>query len=358
MPGPTSPFEELAQSCSDDISQIVGELKKQRDHFETLARQYESGYKTLKAHFQELHDRYLASQAKLANEQTVTRRLRDKLRSIQEHGAELDRSIEALLNSSTDRCANETEIVGFDVDGPTFPPSCVNFRRVEQSANRKDFVAATTELDRLLKGPLSADARIEGLLLRSIIVRASMTDPEYEALVACIEALEICKNRPDVKHLIPKVQYYAGICHYRLRRWLLAQDAFNAAVKPGEPFSASALYFLNSSIEKELDEANGEPVVQARSAFEEHRAIAALVDIQLPQSKRQKSLLSSHRLSTQKFPKVYFKVKWKRKPLPSSWLDTVQRKNQRDGDNHPKQTSPTSEGLDTSSESREAALDI
>jgi hypothetical protein len=268
MPGvAASHFDLIAQRCSDEIEQVVQDIKQDRDNWKATAEQYKQGFETMKAHFNELRDICFAAQADLTNERTETRRLRDKIELGLETTLQLEKHEDDLQTGSRRGLSVVLDPAPIDVDGPSIPLTCANFRRVEQFASYKDFDQAIAELERLLRGPLSADARVEGLLLKSTILRAADSDLLLDALAACSEALEMCdRQSSNVKHFLSKIHYHRGLCYYRLNMILHAQDAFGV-VSPNDPFYDKAMEY-RKSCDEELDAIDD---TRARTGFEEAR---------------------------------------------------------------------------------------
>lgn len=290
MPGVTSsPFNLVAQTCSDDIEGTVQGLKQDRDNCKAIAGQYKRALLELADRFKELEDICVATQAELAHEQTINRRLQDKIELSQKDGPRPENGTDDLQNEPKCGLALGMEFTQLDVDGLFIPLACANFRRVEQFASQGDFNPAIIELNRLLRGPLSSDARVEGLLLKSIILRASDPDSLSDALAACNEAMELCDRHPNVKCFMSKIQYYRGICLYRLNMVSHALGAF-AAVGQGEIFYDSAMEYHKSGEEEQVV-TDG---TMGRYGFEKQRTMAEMQPSQSREIHRDVS--SSHRI--------------------------------------------------------------
>jgi hypothetical protein len=271
MPGvASSPFHLIAQRCSDEIERIVQDIKQDRDNWQATAAQYKKGFENMKIHFNELQGICFAAQADLADERTENRRLRDKLELSQRTSLQLDKSSDGHPTGSRRGLSVALDSAPIDVDGPSIPLTCANFRRVEQFASSKDFTQALAELERLLRGPLSPDARVEGLLFKSTIFRAADSDLILDALAACSEALEMCNRQSSsVKHFLSKIQYHRGLCYYRLKMIPHAQVAFGC-VTTSDVFYDKAMEYRKSCEEVlgAIDDA------RARTGFEEARPCA------------------------------------------------------------------------------------
>ncbi|KAF2799882.1 hypothetical protein K505DRAFT_44413 [Melanomma pulvis-pyrius CBS 109.77] len=324
MPGVTfSPFNLVAQTCSDGIEEAVQGLKQDRDNFKAIAGQYKRALLELVDRFKELEDICVATQAELANEQTVNRRLRDQIELGHNDGPRPENDTDGLHGEPKHGLALVMEYAQLDIDGLFIPLACANFRRVEQFAVQGDFNPAIIELNRLLRGPLSADARVEGLLLKSIILRAFDPDSLSDALAACNEAMELCDRHPTVKCFLSKIQYYRGICLYRLKMVSHALGAF-AAVGRGEIFYDSAMEY-RKSCEEEQVLTDG---TMGRYGFEEQRTMAEMQPSQPREIQRDRSRA------------LFSSSKPKRLSLPSRWLATYQRASEQDGNSNSIRAAP------------------
>ena len=140
MPGvASSSFELIAQRYSDEIQQVVQDIKQDRDTWKATAEQYRQGFEIMKAHFNELRDICFAAQANLANERTKNQRLQDKFDQSLETSLQLEKHADDLHTRPRPRLPIVLDPALVDIDDPSVPLTCANFRRVEQFASRKDF---------------------------------------------------------------------------------------------------------------------------------------------------------------------------------------------------------------------------
>jgi putative pyruvate formate lyase activating enzyme len=259
-----------------EIANIVQDLKRDRDTWEAVARQYKEAFEAQTKRFQELRDVCFATQAELENERARRRRLR-ALSSQNEHdrrntldGA-ADSQADLGFGTATIFTPPKTKVnrqrhlyalsdqneyahpVSFDgandsqadrgfgtatifttpkakTDRQRQPPHPYTnplFSRVQECAAQRNYGTAMVELECLLRGPLSSKARTEGLLLKSNILRTS-PDDLLDALAACSEALQLCGRVSELQSFLPKIQYQRGLLFYDLRMLDQAREAFNA----------------------------------------------------------------------------------------------------------------------------------
>jgi hypothetical protein len=249
----------------------VHQLKVDRDNWRTIATQYKTAFEAQKARFLELQDICFAAQAELENEKFQQSR----------HSA----------TSNENPCKHtppSKDTATFPDEGPfgtaiILPSSridltwrertatnCSNpiFSRAQQFAQQQDHGTALVEVERLLRGPLSAKGRIEGLLLKSSILQVTGPEHLYDALAACSEALEICTRTRGLDHLLPRIQYQRGICFYQLRMLHQARDAFSAV--NGDDLLLGKAHTYRKSCEDELDLLH---CIGRRSGFDEDRTM-------------------------------------------------------------------------------------
>ena len=262
MPPATSDF-------SAAILDEIHRLKVDRDNWHAIAIQYKDAFEAQEVRFRELQDICFATQAELENEQSQRRR-------------QIVPSAEAQCQY-TPPPKDSTDLAGEEIFGTAIilPSSrndltwrertannCSNpiFSRAQQFAQRRDHGTALIEVERLLRGPLSAKARIEGLLLKSSILQATGPEHLYDALAACSEALEICTRTKGLDDLSSRIQYQRGICFYQLRMLHQARDAFRAIDDDDLLLEKADTY--RKSCEDELDLLH---CIGRRSGFDEDR---------------------------------------------------------------------------------------
>ncbi|XPS76645.1 [Formate-C-acetyltransferase]-activating enzyme [Ascochyta lentis] len=255
-----------------DLVEAVHRLKVDRDTWQAVASQYKAAFEVQTAHLQELQDICFAAQAELENEHAQNRRLhlsldgvphdcRPTLDVTEDHQGDPSFGTAVVLSPSR-----------IDMSWRFRPSeSCGNpiFKRVQQFSSQQNYGTALVEVERLLRGPLSAKARAEGLLLKSSILQATGPDALYDALAACSEALEICDRVSELETLLPKIQYQRGVFYYQLRMLNQARDAFRAVSEDNLLFERANEYRQSCDDELELLH-----FPNSRSAFDEKRSIS------------------------------------------------------------------------------------
>ncbi|KAF2180010.1 hypothetical protein K469DRAFT_715615 [Zopfia rhizophila CBS 207.26] len=99
---------------------------------------------------------------------------------------------------------------------------------VERLFSKHEYRTALAEVDSLLRCSLTREARFEGTLLKSTILRAIGSNFMYDALAQCSEALGLCDRYQVLDNFRPKANFYKGICLYRLKVFTQAQLAFGS----------------------------------------------------------------------------------------------------------------------------------
>ncbi|KNG51026.1 pyruvate formate lyase activating enzyme [Stemphylium lycopersici] len=246
-----------------------------RDTWQAVALQYKSAFEAQTTRLQELQDVCFATQAKLENERAEQRRLH-RLRGHGENhhpnpfdGIE-DPQSELLFGTATvflpSKIGSErARPLSDDYTDPLF-------RRVHKCADQRNYGTALVEVERLLRGPLSAKSRAKGLLLKSNVLRASGPDELFDALAACSEAVELCDRLSELENFLPRVQYQRGLLYYELGMLRQAHDAFSA-VSDDDLLSAHASEFRKSYD----DELNLLRCAKRRSGFDENRTMEGLL---------------------------------------------------------------------------------
>jgi hypothetical protein len=262
-----SAISHLSAAILDEVHR----LKVDRDNWHAIAIQYKAAFETQEARFRELKDICFATQAELENEQFQRRR-------------QIATSTETLCKYTSSPKDN-TDLPNDEFFGTTIilPSSrndltwrertandCTNpvFNRAQQFAQQRDHGSALVEVERLLRGPLLAKGRIEGLLLKSSILQVTGPEHLYDALAACSEALEICSRTKGLDNLLPIIQYQRGICFYQLCMLHQARDAFNAVNDGGIFLEKADTYRKSCEDELELLHCIGR-----RSGFDEDRTM-------------------------------------------------------------------------------------
>lgn len=200
----------------------------------------------------ELLDICIATQAELENERTVNRRW------LARSDSTLPGDVCTLNNigSHENQPFGTATILGNDFARPR---TC--FSRVEILREQCDYGSALREVDHLLRGPLVSESRVEGLLVKSDLLRKS--DLLYDALAACGEALELCDNLQELQANLPRIHYQRAVCYHQLRMVKQTREALSEIVPTNNSLSAKARALLDSCD----DQIN----VCRRSGFETHR---------------------------------------------------------------------------------------
>jgi hypothetical protein len=264
------------QDLTAEICETVHRLKIERDTWEAVALKYKAACETQTTRLKELQNLCFATQAELENDPTQHRRSRTMSDSTQCHRSSTMDGAEDPKDFGT------ATIFTRESTAPSLRPralyECINplFSQVQQYMDQNNHGAATDEIERLLRGPLSPKARVEGLLLKSSILKAAGPDELYDALAACSEASELCDRISDLEAFLPRIQYQRGLLYYQLRMVHQAQDAF-AAVNPGHALFDSASEYCTSCIE----EIRMQRAANRRSGFDEHRMFDEGMVVQL-----------------------------------------------------------------------------
>jgi len=252
------PSTDLATDIAKEIEAAVRSLREERDTWQRVAKSYQAAFKAQTARLLELHNICVATQAELENERS--------LRGHRREGSQL--SLRSGGRHSVDGTREENDDASFGTatipDSSQVDPSLQQskcFHQVEQFTQQRDYGTALKEVDSLLRGPLPARARVEGLLLKSNIMRKS--DWLYDALASCSEALELCDHLGELHSYLPRIQYQRGLCYYQLHMIRQARDAFG---KVGQDDS-----ILHSKATELHDACAGLLQEGRRSAFESHR---------------------------------------------------------------------------------------
>ncbi|KAF1993660.1 hypothetical protein P154DRAFT_62415 [Amniculicola lignicola CBS 123094] len=277
-------FEMIAQECMAEIEQSVRKLKVERDSWMAIASQYKGAFEIQTKQLQEFQNICFATQAELENERTINQSRGSKgLRRSNDYGTGTSQKDKSDCGSNNP-CA--------DLEWLSSPITCANFKSIEQLLNERDLPTALKEVDSLLRGHLSSEVRVEGLLLKGTLLRALGTDWLYEALAQCSEALELCHRVSEVRSLVPRAQFYRGLCLYQLNMLSQAHEAFTAAKDDGFFYDRATQY--QRSCEEELEVNTN---AKRRSGFDEHRTVSEgfLALLKEPDCNR----MRRHRSSTQ-----------------------------------------------------------
>jgi hypothetical protein len=274
------PIDAVADTA-DDLAAAVLALKHERDTWRAVAESYQKAFEDQTARLQELQNICVATQMELENERTAIR-----------HGKKSSEVSQASLRGGAHRTI---DVINDKFDGASFgtaviyESSCaevtwrpnVCFQRVECFAAQRDYGTALKEVDCLLRGPLTPQARVDGLLLKSTIMRKS--EWLFDALAACSEALELCNHLEELHAHLPRVQYQRGICYYQLQMLKQAREAFNDVCAKDDLLYAEAF---------EMRECCDDQLHGRRPGFEAHRTVTEGLLYQLYDSRTEVRLLS------------------------------------------------------------------
>ncbi|KAJ4990921.1 hypothetical protein SVAN01_03492 [Stagonosporopsis vannaccii] len=293
--------------AANEIENAVHQLKMDRDTWQAIALRYKTAFNSQTARLRELQDICVATQAELENERAQYRRLRTSAEIVPH-----DRSL--TLDSDGQSTVDQVVPSDIRVDMSWKSKSSndgINplFRHVEQLASHLRYGAALSELDKLLRGPLSPKARAEGLLLKSRILHAIGPDSILDALAACSEALELCNRISELQMLLPKIQYQRGQYYYKIGMLQQAREAFEAVSDDNLLFDRAKEY------RQSCDDGNEMLHFDRRSAFDESRSVTGGLFAELEDGS---SLSKLRRTSAQFKHRATQKVK--RMSLPHRWM--------------------------------------
>jgi hypothetical protein len=244
-----------------EIEASVRHLKQERDTWRALAQHYKTAFEEQTARFFKLQEICVATQAELENERL----------SRQRRGASSDSSLRG--GSDNRGSASDHEQYGTaDIIMSGHIESCCtptrkgpdpSFSLVDRLANQRNYGTALDELDRLLRGYLTPEMRIQGLILQSDLLRKS--DWLYDALAACSEAIDLVDRDDELRLHLPVIHYQRGVCYHQLGELEQALDALNHVCAGDDALYAKAAA-LRASFENQV-------LGGRRSAFEAHRSV-------------------------------------------------------------------------------------
>ncbi|KAL5115100.1 hypothetical protein ACEQ8H_007015 [Pleosporales sp. CAS-2024a] len=270
----------IASDFGAQIQQAVRSLKVERDTWKAVAAKYKAAFDAQTRRFEDLQDICFATQAELQNERIHHRQLQEMMGQRPCKSPAEERHVFGTAAMLSHNDVERGRRIPNDLNNPLFD-------RVQQDVGRRNYGTALAELERLLRGPLSAKARAEGLLLKSSILKAAGPDELYDALAACSEALELCDRISDLESFLPKIQYQRGVLYYQLHMLQQARDAFSA-VADDDWLSATAKEYRTS-----CDEAlRLQRAPNRRSGFDEDRTFDEGFVVQLDEkldNKRQRT---------------------------------------------------------------------
>lgn len=283
-----------------DIERAVYDLKVERDTWQALALQYKAAFEAQTCRLWELKDICFAAQAELENERVQQRRLNAMASEGRDHslgtvdGAE-DAHSEQLFGTALILSPRENDLdrVRRSSEDCTKPL----FTRVQYSIAQRNYGTALLQIERLLRGPLSSEARAEGLLLKSEILRASGPDELYDALAACSEALDLCDRLSELEAFLPRLQYQRNILYYELRTLHQAQEVFRMASY--ESLHPAKVDGRRTPCDGDNDQLQ---ITKRRSGFDEKRTVAEGLLAQLEEKEYDVSALPNNSLTISRDP--------------------------------------------------------
>ncbi|KAF2741696.1 hypothetical protein M011DRAFT_482333 [Sporormia fimetaria CBS 119925] len=252
----------------DDIARQLQPLREERDLWRTRAEAYKAAFEEQTHRLREAIEIVIAAKIELEHLRSLRHSQRPFLHSSSPRPVHIRNVSECSRSSNTLVSDASFDHCKAPIEWQSNALTQSHFGRVEQLVACDDLAKARDEIDRILPARLPNDARVEGLLLKSVICRASGPDWSLEALAQCSEALSLCQKLSELHRLLPKVQYHRGLCLLRLRELEQARDAF-AAVGPCDPLHAQATKH-RTSCDDELEFAR---LPKSRYAFDEHRTV-------------------------------------------------------------------------------------
>jgi hypothetical protein len=250
---------------TDNILAMVCQLKQERETWRAVAQQYKAAFEEQTVRLRELQDICVATQAELENERTSHRRPLPQSGPSLRAGTES--SVAVAKGKSEELSCGPMIVTLYDHVEPSWhsapKPSSLYFQRVEQFADQRDYGTALKEVDHLLRGPLTPETRIEGLILKSNLMRKS--EWLFDALAACSEAIELCDQLEELRCYLPQIKYQRGLCYYQLNMLQQARDAVSDISTVDDSLYSNAAV-LRSSCEERL-------LPGRRPAFEAHRTV-------------------------------------------------------------------------------------
>ncbi|PVH96943.1 hypothetical protein DM02DRAFT_534236 [Periconia macrospinosa] len=238
-----------------EIESAIRGLKQERDTWRNTAEQYRAAFEEQTARLHALMDICIATQAELENERTAHRRRQARSDST------IPENEYPQSNSRNPENPFGTATILRNTYSRLNKRPITSFSQVERMCEQFDYGSALREVDHLLRGPLTSEARLDGLLIKSRILCQS--DLFHEALAACSEALELCNHIQELHGRFPKIHYQRALCFYLLRMTKQARDALRNISFDRGSLSAEARELLDAC----EDQINS----SRRSGFESHR---------------------------------------------------------------------------------------
>ncbi|KAF2467727.1 uncharacterized protein BDR25DRAFT_61962 [Lindgomyces ingoldianus] len=259
---------EWMEALIESIGQPILELKQERDMWKTAAHEYKRAFEILSDQLREFQDICFATQAELENERMLN------IRRLAEASLHCDRKSEefhgygiADIQVRPQRDSTSTLDTNW-IHNDWLPTSLVRTpsHHVNQLLIQGDIPTALAEVDVLLRGTLTFEARAETLLLKSAILLSSGSDWLCDALAQCSEALELCDRHSALESFLPKIRFHQGVCYFRLKMFQQALNAFEA-VGPTDISQGRVATYMSLC----RDELDAFSIIKRRSAFDEQR---------------------------------------------------------------------------------------
>ncbi|KAF2119103.1 hypothetical protein BDV96DRAFT_370897 [Lophiotrema nucula] len=300
LPEPPSQMP-LSDLAATEVLAMVTQLKQERDDWQQMALRYKEDFDIQTRQLREFQDICFATQAELENERLLRRSQSTKPDGSQECDSSYATSCRSVHPSVS--TIKDSEVSVFPA-----PTISSDLKIIEHLFGKQQHSIVLNELDHLLRGSLSAEARVEGLLLKSALLRLAGSEWLYDALAQCSEALELCDRLSDLEAYLPKIQYQRGLCYHRLSMVSQAKAAFKAA-KDSDLYSDTAFEYVQACEEVDHD-------TKRRSAFDERRNYSQdyllhWKDMEAKRTKRRPTTQIIKLLPTSKTSRLSLPHRWK-----------------------------------------------
>ena len=231
-------------------------LKEDRDTWREVAKQYKEAFEAQTNRLLELQNICVATQAELENERLIHRRGSYRTSYQTAESVPCDGRDSRWLSGT---------------DWLFTPLTRQWYNDVEKSLSMRLFTTALFKIDRSFCGTLSYEAQLEGILLKSTILRSSDSNLLHEALAQCTKAMQLCDRHSRLEIFRTKVHFFKAVCLFQLGMFPQARLSF-AAVDTVEFFHEKAQdYIVLCDLEEEEEKSPYSP--KRRSAFEGQRTI-------------------------------------------------------------------------------------
>lgn len=266
MPPPASHKALQSEPAVDACLELVRQLKEERDTWRATAMKYKDALAIQNQQLREFQDICFATQAELENERLLNRPKSTRSGSRRQNTT--SQTSQSDTPTLEQQASYHTAFDGtpFEPDVPV-TPTVTGLGLIEHLLDNYEYSAALSELDSFLRGSLIPESRIEGLLLKSTILRASGSEWVYDALAQCSEAFELCKRVSSLESYLPKIRHAISLCYSQLRM-LPESAAVSVAAEHLYTRSDSALDGL-SPLDLDIDTALN---AKRRLGFDEKRS--------------------------------------------------------------------------------------